>query len=959
MRSTFTPGAPFGPGTPGSALLGALLLLLGSAVPAGAQAEGPPEQEASTESVQNTPAESVRDAPAEPVAAVATRVGSIDIDGRIEEAAWEAAPLINGFVQSEPVEGDPASRDTEVRVLLDEDAIYVAARMLDDPGQVVRVLNRRDELGGFFDWVGISFDPDLTRRNAYHFRVNAAGVQTDIYVTDDSRQDIAWNAVWESSVQHDSLGWSVEFRIPLSQLRYDAGEGPRTWGFNVHRRMVASSELTHFALQSRRRGGGGGGGGFGGGGGGGGRAGFFVVSEFATLENVVVPSAGSRIELRPYALSSLYRGPAEPGDPFFDGSKTGARVGSDVRIGLGSSFTLDAAVNPDFGQVEADPAVINLSAFETRFQEQRPFFVEDAQVFDFRLSGGQNELFYSRRIGRAPMGDDPDGTDFSEVPDAATILGAAKLTGRTSNGLRVGALAAVTRAEEGSAYFVADGRGQSFRAEPRAEYGVLSAQQDLNGGASQVSGILTGLRRALPATGEFDDLPRQAYSAGVRFEHQWSDRAWRLSGHFAGSHVRGTPEAMIGVQRASNHYFQRPDATRSQVDSAVTSLTGADWRLQFDRQNTAWTGGIWLAEVTKGFEVNDFGFSRNRERFDTGVRVGYLQIQPGRVLRDYSVNFFTFANFSHEAFDDIGSWDSWRRAYTNGFFNLQSRFTLLNNHGGNLDLSWRPDTYSHDATRGGPTMLQPGSVGARFGVNFDRRRPYSGNLNVNLSRRARGSGSEFSIGGSVSIRPAPPLQLEIEPRFSVESNGSQYITSTSTLPYAATYGRRYLFGELERKTLSLETRVNYAFSPTLSLQVYAQGLLSSGDYVGYKQLAQPGAYDFTTFQEGQAVTAGGSIRCTGGTICRDADGDQHVDLDANGIPDFSFGDKDFNVRSLIGNAVLRWEYRPGSTIFFVWQRQQEGKVAIGDFDFGRDLDALWGVPADNRFIVKVNYWLGF
>ena len=571
LRSTFTLG------TPGSALIAAFVLLLAPGAPAKAQTNG----------------SSVRDVSADPVATVAPRIGSISIDGRIEETAWEAAPLINGFVQSEPVEGKPATQDTEVRVLLDEDAIYVAARMFDDPDRVVRVLNRRDEMGTFFDWVGVSFDPDLTRRNAYHFRVNAAGVQTDIYVTDDSRQDVAWNAVWESSVQHDELGWSVEFRIPLSQLRYDAGEGPRTWGFNVHRRMVASGEVTHFSLQSRRRGGR-----FGGGGG---RGGFFVVSEFGTIENVVVPSAGSRIELRPYVLSSLYRGPAEPGNPFFDGSKTGARVGSDVRVGLSSSFTLDATVNPDFGQIDADPAVINLSVFETRFEERRPFFVEDAQVFDFRLSGGQNQLFYSRRIGRAPTGDDPSGADFSEVTHAATILGAAKLTGRTADGLRVGALAAVTRAEDGSAYFIEDGRSQSFRTEPRAEYGVLSAEQDWNGGASQVSGIVTALHRALPATGEFDDLSEQAYSAGVRFEHQWSNRTWRLSGHFAGSHIRGTPEVLIVVQRASNHYFQRPDATRSWVDSAATSLTGADWRLQFDRQNTAWTGGVWLAEVTDGY----------------------------------------------------------------------------------------------------------------------------------------------------------------------------------------------------------------------------------------------------------------------------------------------------------------------------------------------------------------------
>jgi hypothetical protein len=520
--------------------------------------------------------------PAAPVASVGTRAGDIRIDGRIDEPAWEAAPLIGGFVQSEPVEGDPATHETLVRVLLDDEAIYVSARMVDEPDDVVRVLNRRDELGGFFDWVGFSFDTDLTRRNAYHFRVNAAGVQTDIYVTDDSRQDVAWDAVWASAIQHDAEGWTAELRIPLSQIRYSEGEDPRTWGFNVHRRMVSSGELVHYALQSRRRGGGGGG--FGGGRGGGGGGGFFAVSEFGTIENVRVPSSGSRIELRPYALSSLHRGPAEPGDPFFDGSAAGARVGADFRLGLGPSFTLDATANPDFGQVDADPAVINLSAFETRLEERRPFFVEDAQVFDFGLSGGRNELFYSRRIGRSPSGDTPDDADFSDVPDATTILGAAKLTGRTAGGLRLGALAAMTKAEEGSAHFT-DGLTHTFRVEPRAEYGVLSAQQDLNEGASQVSGIVTAMRRELPESGEFDDLASSAYSAGLRFEHQWSDRIWRLQGFFAGSHIRGEPEAMIRVQRSSNHYFQRPDAIGVRVDSAATSMNGSEWRIQLERQN--------------------------------------------------------------------------------------------------------------------------------------------------------------------------------------------------------------------------------------------------------------------------------------------------------------------------------------------------------------------------------------
>ncbi len=608
---------------------------------------------------------------ADPAAAIAragTLTGEVDIDGFIDEPAWDAAPLIPGFVQSEPEEGAPASYDTHVRVLIDDDAIYVAARMWDDPETITSILNRRDEGGPFFDWFGVSLDPGLTRRNGYSFRVNTAGVQQDVYVTDDTQMDRFWDAVWESAVQHDSLGWTAEIRLPLSQLWFHSTGAPQTWGFNVHRRRVTSKELSHFALQSRLRRGRG-------------SRGFLSVSQFGALENISLPGNIRRIEARPYVLSSLYRGPSEPGDPFFDGSATRARAGADFRLGLGSSFTLDATVNPDFGQVEADPAVINLTAFESFFEERRPFFVEDAQVFDFRLSGFRNQLFYSRRIGRAPHHDAPDDADFAEIPDATTILGATKLTGRTEGGLSVGVLTALTQSETGRALLNEEGEA-TFPAEPRTEFAVATARQDFNEGRSQVSGIVTALHRGLPADDAFDDLVDQAYSAGVRFEHMSSDRIWRLHGVVAGSHIRGSPGALVGVQRASNHYFQRPDGTRARVDSSAISLSGLEWRLQFDRQQTNWTGSVWFGELTKGFEINDLGFSGSRERLDAGFRVGYLQILPGRIFRDYNLNFFTFNNFSHEALDDVGSWDSWRRAYADGWFNLDANFTLLSYHGG-------------------------------------------------------------------------------------------------------------------------------------------------------------------------------------------------------------------------------------------------------------------------------------
>jgi hypothetical protein len=910
------------------AALGATLL----ASPAGAQ------------STANDGATAVTTSSPRPVTRAGTRTGDIRIDGRIDDPAWASAPVTRGFVQSEPGEGTAASRDTEARIVFDDDALYVSARMWDHPDSIQKQLLRRDERTPSMDWFGFSIDPEADGRTGYEFRVNAAGVQQDIYVSDDAQEDQAWNAVWESAVAYDSLGWTVEARLPLSQIRYEASDGPQTWGLNLHRRRAIVAELSHFSLESRRISG--------------------IVSQFGIMAEVRVPGSVRRMEARPYLLSSFHNGPAEIGDPFFDGNDAGARVGSDFRVGLGSAFTLDATVNPDFGQVDADPAVINLSAFETRFDERRPFFVEDAQVFDFNLSGGQNQLYYSRRIGRSPHGSGPSDADFTDVPQAATILGAAKLTGRTSGGMSLGGLAAVTRAESGEAYFNSQpspsgDRFEAFRAEPRTEFGVLTARQDFRDGLSQVGAIGTALRRDLPAGGEFDDLPDQAYNLGARFDTQWDDRKWKLAGFVAGSRVQGSPEALVAVQRSSVHYFQRPDATRARVDSSATSMMGAEWRLQLDRQNTEhWSGSLWHAGVTKGFEVNDLGFSTNRERLDGGAGLGYRELTPGSVLRNFNVGLRTVYNFSWEALDDASSWDSWRRAYTNGNFTLNGGVTFLGYKSLNGNLSFQPDLYSRTATRGGPVMIQPGNLNLQIGGSTDRRRPTSFSTGFRYTRANRNGGDDWAVDANVSLRPNSRVQVEIQPEFEIQKDAAQYVANTGTLSYQPTFGRRYLFGELEQKSVSLEVRANYTFSPALSVQLFAQPLLSSGDYVAYKQLLGPDGYDFRTFTEGSAVLLSGRVFCSGGAICRDASGNQRVDFDGDAVPDYTFEDQDFNVRSLVGNAVLRWEYRPGSTIFLVWQRQQDEEVGTGDFRFGRDLDALWRTPAHNRFLVKVNYWLG-
>ena len=484
-------------------------------------------------------------------------LNDIQIDGVLDEPDWENARVFSGFTQREPVEGGPAEQDTEVRVLFGDDAIWVAARMWDsEPLRIDRRLGRRDT-HGTFDQFSIHLDPNLDGLTGYNFRVSAANVQGDTYFYDDDKMDGAWDAVWSSAVSVDDRGWTAELRIPLSQIRYEASDDVQTWGVNFHRFRVANNERSYYSLVSGLRRG--------------------IVSQMGRLDRIQVQRPSRRLEVLPYLVSSVENGPADPGDPFFDGNAAGSRVGLDLSYGLGSSFTLDATINPDFGQVEADPAVINLSAFETFFPEQRPFFVEDARVFDFGLSGGRNSLFYSRRIGRSPQGSVPDDASFTDVPDNATILGAAKLAGRTQSGLSIGALAAVTGNESGEGLFP-DGSTSSFLVEPRTQFGVFSLGQDINDGQTQVRGLITGMNRELPADGAFDWLPSNAMNGGLRFEHQWADRMWSVYGFFAGSYVSGSEAAMERIQTSSSDRTRpaSPWTPRRRPSSDATG--GFSWR---------------------------------------------------------------------------------------------------------------------------------------------------------------------------------------------------------------------------------------------------------------------------------------------------------------------------------------------------------------------------------------------
>lgn len=915
-----------------------LLLLVISLPPTAAPAQETQAGGRATE-VRTAPGDSV------PVARAARRSGPIEIDGRIAEDAWSRAPPITGFVQSDPSEGAPPAQPTTARFLYDDDAIYVAARMEEPDASVIRdQLVRRDQ-GGQYDYVEVALDPNLDRQTGYLFRLAASGSERDAFLFDDSRTDVDFDAVWTSAVSRDSSGWSAEMRIPLSQFEFPSADTARTWGFNVTRRRLASNSTSQFSLVSRTVQG--------------------RVSQFGLLRNVDIEAGPHFLEVEPFVASDLTaRSDVSPENPFSDGTDVGVRPGANLTYGVSSNFTLDATVNPDFGQTEVDPTVVNLSPFETFFAEKRPFFVQEFRVFDFDLAGRRSQLLFTRRIGRQDLqGEPPTGADFTTQPDRNTILGAGKLTGRTDGGLSVGALGALTREETGRAFFEESGEVREFVAQPQVGTGVLRLQQDLRDGATSMGLIGTALSRSLPADGSLDALPAEAFSFGADVRHEWGgpqDRRWRLSGYYAGTHVRGDSAAMIDIQTNSQHFFQRPDADDLSVDSTSTHLTGANWSVELARQSAEHlTWRVLVQEVTPHFAVNDLGFSRQGEQLDFSGNVTWQETEPGDLFRDWRVSLFTFHEFRHSLLDDPGSPDQWTQSYKDGAFFLNSRFELLNNWRISLGGDVRPESLSDTETRGGPLMVDPAGHGVDASVTTDPRNALTVRLQTSYSGQQRNAGHSFRLSGRLTFRPTPAWEFSVGPTYRTSRDAAQFVTSTGEVGYEPTFGRRHLFADLEREQVSMDTRLEFTVSPDLSLQFFGQPLLSANDFTTYKQLARPSSFEFLRFEEGDPRTEGGEVvACEGGRTCL-REGTRYVDFEGDGSVDFSFGEETFNLRSFVGDAVLRWEYLSGSTLFLVWRQDRRDLGPEPGLDVGRELDALLEGASRDEFILKVQHFLEF
>jgi hypothetical protein len=845
---------------------------------------------------------------------VSAAQGAPVLDGRLDDAVWAQADSVRDFIQIEPRQGEPSAYRTVARVAFDNQNVYVGIRAYDpQPEKISAQLTRRDQ-DSSSDWLYVAFDSHRDLRSAYVFAVNPLGVKRDFIKVDGRGDDFGWDAVWEVATRRDELGWTAEFRIPFSALRYSTEKD--VWGFQIARMVERDREFsmwTHVRPDEQR-----------------------VVARFGELHGMRGIPAPRRLEIMPYSVSSLTRAPGDAANPFYSTSKPWGSAGVDVKYGVSSDLTLDLTINPDFGQVEADPSQVNLSAFETFLPERRPFFTEGADIFRFGLSlgdgnGANEQLFYSRRIGRAPQLHADGRGGYVDAPQQTAILGAAKLSGRVPGGWSVGAMNAVTRREVAR---VADSDwrpGQQFGeqvVEPLATYGVFRAQRNSSDGRTQIGVVGTGVRRDLDE--ETDALRSSAVAGGADFSHRWNGDAWLASGYLVGSRIGGSTDAIVRAQRSSARYFQRPDADHLRLDSAATSLSGWSGNYMLGKVAGRWVGGVLGQVRSPGFEVNDLGYQRDADLISNVLWLGHRSFDQGRWFRNYGLNFNGWN--SH----DFGAERLETGANVNGWGQLVNYWHV--NAGVNRGMGG----LSTGALRGGPAIRTPGAWNSWGGVSSDSRKAVAGSVNLSGQVRDEDAGWSYNLNTSVRWRPSASSSVSLSPFFAANHNRWQYVSQ----PVDGTGSRHYLFGELDQRTVGASLRLNQTFTPALSLQMYAQPFVSTGAYDGFKAAVNPRArrFDdrFQAFDE-SAVSRGESSHT--------------IDLDGNGSADLRFGNPDFSVRDLNLNAVLRWEYRLGSTIFFVWSHGRNSFDRDGSFQPRQDFERLFGEPSRNVFMIKANYWM--
>jgi hypothetical protein len=875
-------------------ILGSVALLLGVATPAGAQTQ---QVTANSDASEANP--SGRKYPPRIYRSVRLQGPPPAIDGRLDDPAWSEGEWSGGYTQQIPTEGAPPSQPTELKILYDDRHVYMAIRVYDDAELVHRYPGRRDDFTG--DIVGICFDSYNDKRTGFEFDLTAGGSKIDLILGNgETEWDTTWDPVWDGKVAHDEKGWTAEFRVPLSQLRFGP-QDEQVWGLHAWRWIDRFQEEDQWQLIPRQNTG--------------------RMHQLGELHGIRGLPSPRRLELLPHVVGKASSGPDVPDSPDRSGS-----VGLDAKLGLSTNFTLDATVNPDFGQVEADPSVVNLTAYETFYEEKRPFFLEGRKILSFGILGS-DQLFHSRRVGEAPSYRPPlDEGETLRGPESTTILTALKVTGKTEDGLSVGVLQSFTQKETAE---ITGGRAAGgVVVEPFGSYTVGRLHKDWDKGKTSLGGMITSTHRSI-SDPSVTFLPTQATSGGLDFTRYFADRAWLLEASGFFSHVQGDREAIHALQTNAVHYFQRPDADHLGVDEDATSLFGHGGSVRFGRSEH---GRLRVSDrflwYSPGLDFNDVGYLRQADFIYNEITLGWHESVPRGVFRSHLLQL------SRE-----DEWD---------FGGLATRSQTVIDGSGVFTNKWQAsvhlrhqDVVDTRMLRGGPALRWHEILTAMAFVQSDPSRRLSGSVFGEYSR-ARDDDSLYRELG-------PTLVLRLSNRLSLSGSAS-YVDLRDELQYAAAAHTeadpRWVLARIDQDTWSVTFRVNLSVTPDLTVQYYGSPFVGTGRYGEYKRatdtLARPNADRFHLYGPDE--------------IAFRPESNEYEVTEADGDATYSFPNPDFSFREFRSNLVVRWEWKPGSSLYVVWSQGRTSSVPTWDSSFRSNWDALWRTQPDNIFLVKMSYW---
>ena len=822
------------------------------------------------------------------------------IDGVLDDNCWKTGEWAGNFTQWIPKEGAKPSQPTQINILYDDNNIYVAIRAFDDPDKIIRKAGRRDEFNG--DMVGINFDSYHDHRTGFEFNVTSAGQKIDLILSNPSNWDVNWNAVWYAKTGIEDSAWTVEYEIPLSQLRYSS-DYEQVWGMHCWRWIDRLQEESDWEPQSS--------------------TGPGILYQFGELHGIKGLPSSRRIEIMPYSVGRVKTFQSEPGNPFADkGRDWLGNFGLDAKIGLSSNFTADLTINPDFGQVESDPSVMNLTAFETFYEERRPFFLEGKNIFSFDFDN--MNIFYSRRIGHPPSySPSLNNYEYMDFPDNTTILSAAKISGKSANGLAIGVLQSLTANEH--AKINSSGTEKSISVEPLTNYLITRVQQDYNEGATVLGGIFTSTNRFINDS-HLEFMNRNAFTGGIDFLHQWNDKEFFVDAKLIGSIINGSTDAIQILQKSSARYYQRPDADYLHFDSTLSNLKGYGGSIRIGKGSKGlWRYSMGLHWRSPGLELNDLGYLQTADFIQQENSISYFVIQPVSIFRTYSVSLSEFNNWN------------FGMDYLLSGGNLNLYFEFLNNWAVSLSFAYSSQELDTRILRGGPAMLIPPVLSNNLYLRTDPSKKVSFDLSGSLILTGSQSGRYYSLQPGISVMPSNTLRLSLSVNYSKHINNLQYI-DTKTVNNEP----KYLLGKINQHTLGATFRIDYNLTPELSIQYYGSPFASIGKYSEFKNVTSPraSAYNDRYILLNSALNGN----------------DYEIYEKDNSRIDYTFGNPNFNFFQFRSNLVFRWEYKPGSQIYFVWSQDRTNYITPGSNSVSEALSNLKDVYPNNIFLIKINYW---